>query len=56
MYNSFDNFFKVVNIQVIAKKFVFAIKYSKTLKKKILYKVWLEYNKNRFYKAKRYKV
>lgn len=56
IYNSFDNFFKTINTYTIVERFVFAIKYSKKSKKRILCKVWLKCNKNRFYKIKRYKI
>lgn len=56
IYNSFDNFLKVVNTYATAKKYVFAIKYSKILKKELLCKFWFKNDKNGFYKAKKYKI
>lgn len=44
IYNIFDNFLKYV------------IKYRKKSEKEILYKVWLKYNKNKSYKAKKHGI
>ena len=54
IYNSFDIFLKGMNSHMIIEHFVIKIKCSKKSKKEILYKLWLEYNKNRSYKAKRH--
>lgn len=45
-----------MNTHTATERFVFIIKYSKKLKKKILQKVWLKYDKRESYKAKRYRV
>lgn len=52
VYNSFNNFVKVVNIHTAVERFAFAIKLSKKLKKEILGKIWLESDKYGSYKAK----
>lgn len=55
IYNNFDIFLKNINIYIVIKRFVFIIKYSKKSKKKILYKIWLKYNKHKLYKVEKYK-
>ena len=56
VYNSFDIFFKAVNLHAATEGLVFAIKHSKKSKKGILYKVWLECDKSESYKVKKHKV
>lgn len=54
VYDSFDNFLKVVNSHAKGKRCIFAIKQKKKNKKQILYMLWLRYNKNLLYKTKNY--